>query len=163
VTQVTEATVRKEEALDDWQEVVVAQNRRAVLRTLRAELVFLESGGYRHPSHAAWRPQFVFEDSPTCLNRDPAAPRKPCSECALAQFLPKGLGVKRIPCRYIPLNEGGATIDSFYRTGTREELESAVGGWLKATIERLDREEAEELHAQERSEIHVKAKFASPE
>ena len=141
----------------------MSQDRQTVVEKLRAELAFIEGGGYRKPAHAQWRPQFLFEDSPTCLNRDPAVPRKPCSECVLAQFLPQGLGAKRIPCRYIPLNENGETVESFYRTGTQEELESAVEAWLKATIKRLEREEAEELRAQERPEIHVKAKFAWPE
>lgn len=141
---------------------IMTANRQAVLSALRDELAFLESGGYKHPERTAWRPQFQFEDSPTCLNRDPTLPRKPCSECALAPFLPAGLGAKRIPCRYIPLNEKGETIDFFYRTGTQEELDTAVAGWLKATILRLEQEEGEELLARDDDEIHVKAKFVSP-
>ena len=129
------------------------QDRQVVLKSWRADLAFVESGGCGSPARAQWRPRFVFEDSPTCLNRDPTKVRKPCSECALAEFLPEGLGKKRIPCRYIPLNERGETIDLFYRTGTQEELEAAVVKWLTRTIERLS--------AQERSEIHVKAKFVS--
>lgn len=129
------------------------QNRQTVLDALRAELAFIESGAYRNPSHAAWRPQFMFEDSPTCLNRDSTVARRPCSECALAGLLPQGSDGKNIPCRYIPLNEKGETIDSFYRAGTQAELESAVKGWLNATIERLEREKAEVLHAQDHPEF----------
>jgi len=136
----------------------VAQDRRIVLEKLRAELAFIESGGYRNPVGAQWRAQFIFEDSPTCLNRDPTEPRRPCSECVLAGFIPEGLSEKRIPCRYIPLNERGETIDSFYGTGTQEELEAAVVKWLKTTIERLEWENERALWAQETFEIHVKAK-----
>ena len=37
---------------------------RKLLETLKAELDFVNRGGYRK---ASWRPQFIFEDSPTCL------------------------------------------------------------------------------------------------
>ena len=141
----------------------MAHDRQAVLGALRAELAFLENGGYRHPANAAWRPQFMFEDSPTCLNRDPTAPRKSCSECALARFLPEVLEEISSPCRYIPLNDNGETVDSFYRTGTQQELEAAVGRWLKKTIERLEREEVEERRMQRHPEIHVKARWVERE
>ena len=139
----------------------MSEDRQAVLEKLRMELAFVESGGYRNPARAQWRPQLVFEDSPTCLNRDPTKPRRPCSECTLAEFIPEGLGKNCIPCRHIPLNENGETMDSFYRTGTEEEWEAAVTKWLRATIERLERESAQALSAQERPEIHVNAKFVS--
>ena len=139
----------------------MAWDRQTVLEKLRAEFAFIEGGGYRNPAHAQWRPQFIFEDSPTCLNRDPAKPRKPCSDCVLARFVPEGLDKKRIPCRYIPLNERGETIDSFYRTGTQEELEAAVVEWLKTTIRQLEQEPRQAL--QEIPVVHVKAKFVSAE
>jgi hypothetical protein len=141
----------------------VPQDHEVVLKTLRTELAFIESGGYRNPERAQWRPRFVFEDSPTCLNSDVTKWRKPCSECVLAEFAPEGLGKKHVPCRYIPLNKRGETIDSFYRTGTQVELEAAVVEWLKATINRLERETAQALSKQERPEVHVRAKFASTE
>lgn len=139
------------------------QDRQVALEKLRAELAYIESGGYREPAHAQWRPQFVFEDSPTCLNRDPTKPRHPCSECALAEFVPEGLDKNLISCRYIPLDEKGETIDSFYRTGTREELEAAVVKWLKATIHRLEQENARALSTEKPPVVHVKAKFVSVE
>jgi hypothetical protein len=137
----------------------VSENRQVVLEKLRAELAFIEAGGYRNPARAQWRAQFVFEDSPTCINRDPMKRRRPCSECVLAEFIPEGSGNQRIPCRYIPLNQSGETVDSFYRTGTPEELEGAVVKWLKTTIDRVDRENAQAWSTQESPVIHVKAKF----
>ena len=101
----------------------MAKDKRDLLDLLKAELLFLEKGGYRHTARADWRPQFIFQDSPTCLNFDPTQPLKPCSDCVLMQLIPEEQRDKKIPCRYIPVNERGETIDSFYRTGTQEELE----------------------------------------
>jgi hypothetical protein len=51
------------------------------------------------------------------------------------QLIPEDFRDRNIPCRYIPLNESGETIESFYLTGTQEEQESAVAHWLKTTIQ----------------------------
>ena len=131
-------------------------DKRDLLTVLKKELEFLEKGGYRHTARAAWRPQYVFQDSPTCLNFDPTQQPKPCSECVLTQLVPEDTQQK-IPCRYIPLNDQGETIDSFCRSGTQEELESALGPWLKATIERLEKQKAKSQVASEHVEIHVRA------
>jgi hypothetical protein len=141
----------------------MANNERSLLDVLRAELQFIEKGGYRHSARAVWRPHFMFQDSPTCLNFDPTQPPKPCSGCMLMQLVPENAQSRKVPCRYIPLNENGETVDSVYRTGTQEELEAAVMQWLKSTIERLERENAQTLSAQERPEVHVKAKIVSAE
>jgi hypothetical protein len=111
-----------------------------LLSILKTELEFLESGGYRTPQHAAWRPQFIFQDSPTCLNFRNFGKRLLCSQCALMQFVPNGQKQEKFPCRHIPLDESGQTLDSLYRTGTEEETYAIVAQWLKATIERLERE-----------------------
>lgn len=132
-------------------------DKRDLLTVLRKELEFLEKGGYRHTARAGWRPQYVFQDSPTCLNFDPTQQLRPCSECILTQLVPEDLQQKKIPCRYIPLNERGETIDSFYRFGTQEELESELGRWLKAAIERLEKQKTKNQAASELVEIHVKA------
>lgn len=145
--------------MGDGQEAKVLRDRQTLLEKLRGELAFIESGGYRSPAHAEWRPQFMFEDSPTCLNRDPRQPRKPCSECALMAFVPEAFAKKRVPCRYIPLNERGETVDSFYRTGTQEELEAAVVRWLKTTIDRLERESEQAPTTDETPKVPVKAKL----
>lgn len=66
------------------------ETKKDVLTTLQEELAFLERGGYRSPQQAAWRPQFIFEDSPTCLNFRNLGKRLPCRECALMEFVPNG-------------------------------------------------------------------------
>ena len=137
----------------------MAAHHKALIAALRGELAFIERGGYRKSARAPWRAQFMFEDSPTCLNSDPAKPQRPCSECPLVPFVPEDQREKRIPCRYVPLDEWGETVDSLYRTGTQEELEAAVARWLKTTIERLQR--ASEPASQEAPTIHVKGKVVA--
>ena len=39
-----------------------------LLEVLKAELAFLDEEGYRARPRYPWRPNFVFQDSPTCLN-----------------------------------------------------------------------------------------------
>ncbi len=130
-------------------------DNRDLLTVLKAELEFVEKGGYRNTALSDWRPRFIFQDSPACLNFNHAQPPRPCTDCVLMQLVPAGWQRNNIPCRYIPLNEQGETIESFYRCGTREELESALGKWLRATIQRL--ENAEHPEKSDEPEIHVRA------
>jgi hypothetical protein len=113
---------------------------RDVLQFLKAELAFLESGGYEKGPEAPWRATLIFEDSPNCLNFDPHAPERPCSECPLIKFVPEERWLEEIPCRFIPMNSDGQTLDSLYRTATREETLEVVRNWLKRTIARLEAE-----------------------
>lgn len=137
----------------------MAQDRKTLIESLRRQLEFIERGGYRSPLHAPWRAQFMFEDSPTCINQDATGPLKPCGECPLIAFVPEEQRKKRVPCRYIPLNALGETVDSLYRTGTQKELETTVVAWLKSMISMLQRE-AEEA-SQEIPTVHVKGKRVS--
>jgi hypothetical protein len=137
--------------------ISMTNDKRDLLTVLNRELDFLEKGGYRHTARAPWRPQFIFQDSPSCLNFDPARAPKPCDDCILTQLAPKNSRNRNIPCRYIPLNEAGATIDSFYRSGTQKELEAAFGEWLRSAIQRLEEQKAESKNDEIPVEIHVKA------
>ena len=136
----------------------MSSDKRDLLTVLRKELEFLENGGYRETGKVPWRPQFIFQDSPTCLNFELSQQPKPCSECTLTQLVPENLRDKKVPCRYIPLNERGETIDSFYRSGTRSELEDAFGRWLRATIHKLEERNQRGRPEGEPVEIHVRAK-----
>ncbi|MFZ0796936.1 MAG: hypothetical protein WCA13_10020 [Terriglobales bacterium] len=117
----------------------MSHENRDILDILRFELRFLEEGGYgRSPSYASWRAAYIFEDSPTCLNfRDTTRPH-PCSECVLTQFVPAEFREQNVPCRFIPLNDKGQTIDSLYSTGTKTELEEALRDWLRREISRIE-------------------------
>ena len=114
---------------------VCMSDKRSLREVLKSELEFLNSGGYRKIS---WRPQFIFEDSPTCPKFGHGPRQEPCSECILMKLVPPEQRGARVPCRYIRLNERGDTIESLYRLGTQEELESVLRSWLTREIERLE-------------------------
>lgn len=135
-------------------------DRNDLITVLKKELQFVEEGGYRETTRAPWRPQFIFQDSPTCLNFDPSHAPKPCSDCAILQLVPEHLRVHKIPCRYIPIANDGRTIDWFYRNGTQQELEPVFSNWLTSTIVLLERERAERQHPGETPEVYVKGRFA---
>lgn len=103
------------------------------LQVLKNELTFVQKGGYRAP--LVWRAPLVFEDSPTCSRERCSA--CPHADCVLMKFVPTKRLQEAVPCRHIPLNEVGETLDSLYRTGTNEEIEQTVEGWLLETIEQL--------------------------
>ena len=120
------------------------------LSILKQQLEFLDQGGYRKPLGARqpvfcmetpveWRRSLFFEDSPSC----PKERYEACSlemECALADFVPSEHRRETVPCRHIPLNEGGDTVASLMRGGVRQgQIEADVRSWLVKTIARLER------------------------
>lgn len=104
------------------------------VEVLKKELQFVQKGGYRTP--LVWRAPLVFEDSPTCPKGGCSA--CPGTNCVLMRFVPKECCYEAIPCRHIPLNDSGETVDSLYRTGTNEEIEQALRNWLLETIRELE-------------------------
>jgi hypothetical protein len=117
-------------------------DNREILEVLKSELYSLEHGWYKASPRTQRRPPFIFEDSPSCLNYGSKQRLLPCSECLLMAFVPQDCRVERIPCRHIPLNVEGYTIDMYHRLGTHEELEVEVADWLRKTIQRLEVESA---------------------
>jgi hypothetical protein len=106
----------------------------STLQVLKDELQYVQKGGYRAP--LVWRMPLIFEDSPRC-------PKERCSacpdtDCVLMSFVPKECRYEAVPCRHIPLNEIGETLDSLYRTGTNEEIEQTLQSWLVKTIHQLE-------------------------
>ena len=118
------------------------QDDRDALEVLKFELNFLGKGGYGHSPREAWRAQLIFEDSPTCMNYDTKRDPRPCDECVLMQFVPPESRGEKVPCRHIPLSEAGETLNDLYWGGTQQEIEDAVGTWLRSTIGRLEAERA---------------------
>jgi hypothetical protein len=116
------------------------EDNRDVLEVLKSELRFLEHGWYKPSPRTHPRPQFIFEDSPTCQNYGSKQRLIPCSECVLMAFVAQDCRGERFPCRHISLNVEGYTIDTHYRLGTHEELEAGVSDWLRKTIQRLEGE-----------------------
>jgi hypothetical protein len=123
------------------------RGRRSVLQILRAELAFLEMGGYRRGPRYPFRPNFIFEDSPTCINFLARDQQRPCTECPLIHFVPDAYRIDKFPCRHIPLTSRGETVHSFYEWGTEEELENAVREWLLETIKELEGGKKAEIQA----------------
>src|ERR1700675_1860545 len=128
----------------------MAHNEHEMLELLKFELKFVEDGGYGRSPRTPWRPAYIFEDSPSCPNLgDPARPH-PCSECLLMKFVPDELQNENFPCRFIPLNEKGETIDYFYRCGTQLETEETLADWLRKQISRIE-EQREAEHSRNNS------------
>jgi hypothetical protein len=111
-------------------------DRTNTLAALKKELEFLESGGYRDPDR--WSQSLVFEDSHTCTNPHHPQGGKCGRECPFLTFVPVGRRDTPIPCRYIPLNEGGYTLDSMYRLNSSEEIEAVLRQWLKKEIAQFE-------------------------
>jgi len=109
---------------------------------LKSELEFIQGGGYRHSPRTPWKVPLMFEDSPTCLNFGQPARPNPCANCGLMRFVPLRRHSAPVPCRYIPLNQAGETVDGLYRYASQAELEGTVRGWLRRTIQKLDAEQA---------------------
>src|SRR5438045_2473993 len=113
-------------------------NERDLVEVLKFELKFLEDGGYGRSPKAPWRPLFIFEDSPTCINFNAHANRVPCSNCVLMHLVPSAMRSAKIPCRHIPLNASGDTLDSLYRYSDQSETEEKTAEWLRAAIEQIE-------------------------
>lgn len=76
------------------------KDERDLLEVLKFELKFLEDGGYGRSLSSRWRPQLIFEDSPTCMNFN-SEEHSPCRDCVLIQLVPPKLHSAQIPCRHI--------------------------------------------------------------
>ncbi len=116
------------------------KDERDLLEVLKFELEFLEQGGYGRSPRTPWRPRYIFEDSLTCMNSDSRENPAPCSDCVLMHLVPSERRSEEIPCRHIPFNVYAETLDSLYPHSNQNEIEEAVGNWLRATIQRLEDE-----------------------
>jgi len=53
-------------------------------------------------------------------------------------LVPVEMRSAKIPCRHIPLNESGETLDSLYRRSEQYEIEEKVSEWLWAAIQQME-------------------------
>lgn len=111
---------------------------RDTLEVLKAELNYVQKGGYGRSPREPWRAQLVFEDSPSCMNYDSKSDPAPCAECLLAQFVPQEKRNEKQCCRHIPLTQYGDTLLHLYRAGTEQEIEEALTNWLRKEIAKLE-------------------------
>ena len=118
----------------------MSRDKRDLLDALKFELDFLQEGAYARSMREPWRCPLIFEDSPTCVNHDSKDECKPCHRCVLMPLVPRGFRDEKIPCRHIPLNAQGETLDSLYRYADQHETEEVFGNWLRTTIAKLEAE-----------------------
>jgi len=111
------------------------------LEVLKAELNFVEKGGYGRSPREPWRATLAFEDSPTCMNYDTKEHPTPCAECLLMEFVPADKTGEKVPCRHIPLTEEGDSLLQLYSGGTEQQIEEALAKWLKKAIAKLENEQ----------------------
>lgn len=116
------------------------KDERDLLDVLKFELNYIEKGGYGRSPREPWVPQFIFEDSPTCMNYDCKEHPAPCSACVLTHWIPPEQRDQRIACRHIPLGPSGETLDYLYRWGDQHDIEESVENWLRAAIAHLEEE-----------------------
>jgi hypothetical protein len=120
------------------------QDNRDSLQVLKAELDFIEKGGYGRSVKTPWQPTSVFQDSSSCLNLGDPDRAHPCTECLFMDFVPSADRTEAVPCHHIPLDAMGRTIDELEWNENQSETEDAVKDWLRATIKRLEAAEAGE-------------------
>jgi len=99
--------------LSAYSEVTYDTGSARIAEASQVELKFVEDGGYGRSPRTPWRAPSIFEDSPSCLNLGDPARSHPCSECLLMRLVPGEVQSEESPCRFIPLNEKGQTIDYF--------------------------------------------------
>lgn len=125
----------------------MTRDERDMLETLRAELDYIEKGGYGRPVRAAWRPTSVFQDSLTCINFGYPYRAHPCGECMLGDLVPEGSRAEAVPCHHIPVGPEGETIEELELRDNQSQLEESVKAWLRARIAEIERERAEKQTA----------------
>jgi CheY-like chemotaxis protein len=127
----------------------MARDDRDILEVLKAELDFIEKGGYGRSVRTPWKPTEIFRDSPSCINFSDPNLTRPCEDCLLMEFVPPEKRAEQLPCHWIPFNERGETVESFAKQERQQELEEAVAHWLRDAIRRIEEARAES-HSAER-------------
>ncbi|HSF25656.1 MAG TPA: hypothetical protein VLE20_15630 [Blastocatellia bacterium] len=120
----------------------MSTDNRDVLEVLKAELNFIEKGGYGKPAGEPWVSTSIFQDSPSCINLGDPARTHPCSECLLTDLVPPEDRSQDVPCHHIRLTETGETVADIEGRENQQELEQKVKSWLKRTISRIEQERA---------------------
>jgi hypothetical protein len=121
----------------DAREAVVMENKdeRNVLDALKAELSFVEKGGYGRSVREPWKPTSVFQDSLSCL----CYPNRQHDDCCfLVQFVAPEDRTRSVPCHHIRLNAKGDTVADLEERNDQQALEQAVSDWLKQAIAELE-------------------------
>ena len=117
-------------------------DRRELIEQLKLEARVIESGGYQPSVREPRKELRIFRDSVSCPNLGVEEKMVPCAHCWLMEFVPPKYQNTADPCRYIPLNDRGDSIDSLEASGQREKVEAAMLDWIRTTIAKLEAEVA---------------------
>ena len=120
----------------------MSNDERDPLELLKAELDFIEKGGYGRSVRTPWRPTSVFQDSLSCLNYGYPYRAHPCAECLLNDLVPEDARAEAVPCHHIPLTTSGETIYELELADNQQQLEEKVKLWLRARIKEIEDERA---------------------
>jgi len=115
---------------------------RDVLDVMKAELDFIEKGGYGRSVRTPWRATSIFQDSLTCLNFGDPNHSHPCEECLLMEFVPPAFRQDNVPCHHIPLTPKGKTVAEM-EFRSQDDLEDEVKIWLRTNISRIEEARAQ--------------------
>ena len=114
-----------------------------MLEELKLEREFVRRGGYHASVRDPRREPTHLRDSVTCLNVNKSEDLEPCDRCFWYDLVPEERRDREMPCRHIPLDAQGNTVDSLDARGRREEAEEKLLAWLDSTIARLEKELAQ--------------------
>lgn len=114
------------------------KDERDMLEVLKAELDYVEQGGYGRSVRAPWRPTSVFRDSPTCVNFGYPYRAHPCPECLLHELVPADGRAEEAPCHHIPLDAEGTTVEALESGDNQSLLEEKVKAWLRTKIREIE-------------------------
>ena len=114
------------------------QDERDTLEVLKAELDFIEKGGYGRSVRTPWKPTSIFQSSLSCLNYGYPYRAHPCADCLLDDFVPEGRHAAPVPCHHIPLDAEGETVEELELSDNQQLLEEKVKAWLRARIREIE-------------------------
>ena len=120
----------------------MAKDERDILELLKAELDYVESGGYGRRVRTPWRPTSVFQDSLTCVNYGYPYRAHPCNECFLDDYVPVEHRGEAVPCHHIPVGARGETVEELESEDDQQRLEESVKNWLRERIREIEYERA---------------------
>ncbi len=120
-----------------------------VLDALKFELTFLERGGYEPSVREPRTALSIFQDSPSCPNYAATNKTHECEECFLIDFVPPEKRGEAVPCHHIPLNDSGDTVSSLGGPGDGVEVQRAMRGWLRTTIDTMEKAKAQAMVQEE--------------
>ena len=121
----------------------MSNDTRDRLEILKAELDFIEKGGYGRSVRTPWKPTSIFQGSLSCINYGFPYRAHPCDECLLNDFVPESARAEAVPCHHIPLDAEGETVEGLELTENQQLLEEKVKTWLRARIKEIEDERAD--------------------